>query len=178
MAKFPYTAGEGAEMYYPKKWTPLSAVVVTIFLISLAECFRQELSVRIMAAICVVLFGGASYFAAMDPFLALTGLAFLKLSRDSLSFRYGNVHSTFRWNDIQSFRTVDIPESGKTLYSVGVVFNDTVRLSDSELRDRKAAREVTKGGFDGLLLPNDYGWKAEDLAQYLNGLKARYGDAA
>jgi hypothetical protein len=166
-------AAQGAEAYYPKKWTPLSYVMPVFLVISLAECFRQETAVRIMAVIAVLVFGALSFYSFRNLFLITTGKAYLKLSRDRVSFRYGKIHSSFAWGDIQGFSAVQI-QDGK-LFMVGLTLNDIVKLTENQKSDKMLASQMTQGRFNGILLPDQYNWKADELAAYLNTSKERYG---
>ncbi len=150
------TATAGEEIYYPR-WENKSLLVGALFLISIAECFRDGVVVRLIAFAAVIIFGGLSYLMLMNPFLMLTGHAYLKLTRDSLSFRYGKTKSTLKWAEIKSFKPVELQTTRKPVQVVGISFNDPNRKS--------------------ILLPNTYGWQADELVPYLNGMKGRYAPA-
>jgi hypothetical protein len=169
-------AGDGAEVYYPKKWEPVPCVIAGLLLLSIAECFRPEASVRLAAAVGVLILGGLSFFFFRNLLLVLAGRAWLKVSRQGVSFRYGGIASSFEWRDIKGFNAVQV-QDGK-LFVVGMALNDTAGLTEAEKGDKKVAAQMTLGRFDGLLLPDQYGWKPEDLASYLNAMKERYAGNA
>lgn len=166
------SAPDSAEMHYPKRWEPLATLVAVLLAFSIGECFRQETPVHAAAAVGVVLFTGILFYSLWNLILVLTGRAYLKLSRQGISFRYGKIASSFEWQRVRNFSTV--PVDGGNLYVVGMALNDNAGLTAEERADRKIALQVTNGRFDGILLPSDYNWEPMELASYLNAMKERY----
>jgi hypothetical protein len=172
------TAREGTEIFYPKKLDAAGAVVLLILALSLAECFRDEIFVRLLAGIGVLGAGGFSFYALRNLFLVFTNKAWLTLSPAGLSCRYGKSAFAFRWRDIRAFSVVQIqPPDGK-LRRVGVTLNDGIALTDSDRRAKQAAQAITKGRFDGLLLPDAFDWNPADLADYLSQQRERHAPPA
>jgi hypothetical protein len=148
------TAPEGAETHYPRQWDPKTIALTCLLALSLAECFRSEIAVRIGALAAVVVLGAILFIPLRNIALTLAGLAWLKVSREGIAYRYGNTAASFAWKDIQGFSTVSLPPAGK----------------------QRAVSIAVNGAKTAILLPDNYNWLPSELADYLNRLRERYAE--
>jgi hypothetical protein len=155
---------EGVEAYTPATWTPVTIGLVCALLLAIAECFRSEIVVRIGAMLVTAVLGAISFIPLRNLFLTYAGMAYLKVSRSGISYRYGKIAADFAWTDMQSFRAVEI--------------NPKLSLIRITLSDAAKPPESAKvPGLDGILLPDLYDWKPSELADYLARQKERYSNS-
>ena len=114
-----------------------------------------------------VIFFGAGVGIAL--FGMLPGSAYLELTPTGFKIRSLLRSQTYRWRDVDSFRTADVLYVGRFVRRM-VVFDIA-----SPYQQSRSLRRVSKAltGYD-VALPDLYGVRADDLAALMNEWRERY----
>ncbi len=106
-------------------------------------------------------------------FVVLLWTAFSPRSRLRLSpegFTFGTIRriSTYRWSDVAAFFPLRVAGHDRVCFKFSKEFS-------GEMKQRQINQDF--GGFDRFL-PNDYGMRADQLAELLESWRSRYVDRA
>ena len=177
------TGGTGSnmattEVLHPRKlkWTLVLLASAGFVAIGLAMMRDPDVQPRFMVYLTIGFFGLCGLAALLQ---LIPGSSYLRLTPDGLTMRTMWRDTTYRWSDIErfgvgQFATIHGPFRQKHRM-IGIDFVPGYPLGG-------VARQLTRvssgiSGFQGAL-PDNYGRDYEELAAYLNQLKARYTSPA
>lgn len=161
------------EVYRPRaaKWLGVLLICVGIVGAGWFALGNAPKQFERLIAYGLMTFSGLGAIVAAVPLAP--GSSYLRLTAEGITVCSFWRKWSYRWSEIECFGVADIATGRRGLKMVGLNFSESFVGRSPSLALRSINRRL--GGFEGAL-PDNYGWDDQELADYLNELKARFSD--